>query len=430
MSQLLSQPARMPDSSSTGEKVGIGVDPRASALACLLLSGLATFTANTPGHEGHASVFPGKPIGVEVGLHHVAEPETFGPAISSKVGGLVLSLPGIGFQPKWDKKSAGDSSVPVTVEYVTGTEQFTAPTTLPAMLWAEKFSKDPNAKKMTDGGAAINSLAGSIELLEKQGWNILDITAHGYASDEDDTAWNNGGDNPGLGIPNKKNVELAETRAATGATMLKDELTSIGSSAASKVRVTGGTEIIDNELNAAIFGIAKGNGLSAQDLVVGFNRKDPDVLKLLSKGDTDTLEGLVNDRYVLVMVKAEKPIVQKRIVSEETPTEMTEGSEDSFKVVFIPMLIPILRRRKPGNEPVVPFPTVVSKPRPVAPTTGPEQTRGSNTKRLVDQHNRGPAYKHKQPAKINGARGGASTRGHGDKNMRFKGNAPLRAKRR
>lgn len=74
---------------------------------------------------------------------------------------------------------------------------------------------------MTDGGAAINSLAGSVELLEKQGWNILDITAHGYASDEDDTAWNNGGDNPGLGIPNKKNVELAETRAATGATMLK-----------------------------------------------------------------------------------------------------------------------------------------------------------------------------------------------------------------
>lgn len=74
---------------------------------------------------------------------------------------------------------------------------------------------------------------------------------------------------------------------------LKDQLTSIGSSAASKVRVTGGTEIIDNELNAAIFGIAKGNGLSAQDLVVGFNRKDPNVLKLLSKGDTDTLEGLV-----------------------------------------------------------------------------------------------------------------------------------------
>lgn len=137
----------MPDSSSTGEKVGIGVDPRASALACLLLSGLATFTANTSGHEGHASDFPGKPIGVEVGLHHVAGPERFGLAISSKVGDLVLSLPGVGLQPKWSNEHAGGSSVPVTVEYVTGTEQFTAPTTLPGNVMGRKVLERSKCQK-------------------------------------------------------------------------------------------------------------------------------------------------------------------------------------------------------------------------------------------------------------------------------------------
>lgn len=214
------------------------------------------------------------------------------------------------------------------------------------MEWARLFSKDakadePVAKKQ------VEKIVTAIVDLVRSGTTITSIDFLGTASDEDEYCYINGGDNPGLGIDSKKNKELALVRAKAikqlVKAMLRKQLTP--EQYADVVDVMNkpkGKEIQDDTLNNKIEALAKRLNMTAQDLVATFNRNP----KELPKHALVILNELKKDRAVIVKITSEKP--------DDSGAEDTTGGlggdkkNDGKSIVFVPVYLPSLRRRRNG----------------------------------------------------------------------------------
>jgi hypothetical protein len=252
------------------------------------------------------------------------------------------------------------------------------------MEWARKFSADSKVGETINPDAIVNAAA-DILALQKPGTVIVSGDCHGTASDEDDTK----GDNPGFGVPSAKNQRLATDRGQ----IVTDEL-----AAALKDQLPGvpftnqpGIELVDNQLADQIFQMSADRGISASQLVKWYNRGDN---KHFDPAELDILQGLRNNRYVICTVKTVtttevdavvmKPIpgatVEKAnpasVITETTTTPGTPSTQithvkpgrggnviiemsgsvpgEKFHLIFIPMIIPIIERRKGAKGLVAP----------------------------------------------------------------------------
>lgn len=235
------------------------------------------------------------------------------------------------------------------------------------MKWAVLFDADPAARETLDAELGIGKATEAVKKLLADGWTVDDIVLHGFASDEDDTAWNNGGENPGFGIDSVKNVRLAKKRARAVAGLLRAKLSKkIDPSIANLVHVDGGTEVQDDDLAKAITDLAADHHMTAQELVVQYNRDR----NAFSADDLQILDGLRDDRYVQIKITVSRDIVKTVHVFEEGEWQEKEETSKEVSLVFVPILIPIVRRK---SKEVTPGPLPPRPPQPREPQIGKQR---------------------------------------------------------
>lgn len=202
--------------------------------------------------------------------------------------------------------------------------------------FAPEFSKSPEAYQTSDE-FAVADIAKKIEAMEKDGMKITSITVQGYASDESHMRT---GENPGLGIDDPENVELAATRGNTTAKNLQQELVNTvgdeqAAELAKKMNILPGIEIQDQKLNKAIEYMANKMAISPFDLIDKFNNGEDlpdDVVELLN--------GLKDDRYVFVTVEAEGK------EAETTQIDVVDSQTNKKRLVIVPFIIPLIWKKK------------------------------------------------------------------------------------
>ncbi len=261
------------------------------------------------------------------------------------------------------------------------------------MMWARLFAEDPDARKTADRGHEVQMAAEDIGEAISDGWTVDKVTLHGFASDEDDTTHVTGMPGAGLGVDSVKNVELAEHRADAVMDMLVEELKNKFTDTEIKamhVLSSVGTEARDDDLNSELNALAKSNHMTVNDMIVAYNRGNH---KGFTSADLKVLDQLKDHRYVSIEMDMSrvKDVTSLNYVEGQW-REVTED-ERTATVVVIPILIPIIRRRRETS------PTPVAARPPVArPQTRqiPPRTLG----KVTPQHDR-VGYHHKQPTTLN-----------------------------
>lgn len=299
-----------------------------------------------------------------------------------------------------------------------------------SMEWAEQFEKDPSAVEPR-GPEAIKDAVERIKELEAQGYTCK-VSVLGSSSDDSDVL---NGDNPGFGINDEKNVKLAETRAGAVAELfiqdLKDEL---GEEKANDIEksivILGGKEVRDDQLAKAIDEMADKLGMPMDDLVMQFNR-NPETLPIEAQ---ELLDGLRQDRFVRIEIKATKQsVVELPSDPEMVTTTTTEKENDrEVKIIIIPILIPIFKRRNEGINDIPPTtPPPPSTPPQYPPTFPPKpqilnRGRQFNDTKKIDNYEKNYTdnsinqnMRRKQPRPYNYSQG--STRHLGDRQTRSHG---------
>lgn len=266
------------------------------------------------------------------------------------------------------------------------------------MEWARLFGNDPEAKKTLNGKLGIDQTVSNIRQLRSDGWTINGIVLDGHASDEDDTAWKNGGANPGLGIPNQKNSELAAIRRDAVSVLLGDELNAaFGPEIAKLIRAGEAKEIIDAAQITAINDLAAKLEMSPQQLTVGWNRQFPSLLKRLSSDDKEILMSLNYNRRVDIVIEASK--TETVLVYKEAEDRwVKETRVVDIKLVVIPATIPFLPlpgKRRQGETTITP-----TKP----PTKSPDSSANILNQKSIGDTRPGfgrEPYHNKQPTRSN-----------------------------
>lgn len=366
--------------------------------AALLLSVSATVAANSGEHSpssdpefSYSEQINGctSTVQEDFGLHDVIPGEGD------------LPLPGARFDvilqnPVTPIELDGDG-IPVTSEIQ---QHETILDELQLMEWARLFDKDPAVVHTLDRELGIKDTVAQIEQLIADGWMIESIKLHGHASDEDDTAWKNGGTNPGFGVYSKKNVKLAVKRAKAVEELLEARLakSKIASQQTGSVVVTGGTELDDPVLAAEITDLAAKRGSTAQDIVVRYNR-DRDSF---SGSDLEVLDGLRDDRYVSIEIDVSRlETVTTHHTDESGNVTESKETKKHVSIVLIPIIIPFIKKRRivPGvkrlGSPMYPGKTIIPNDRSDRTAQG----------RTVE-----PWRPHKQPGQLNDGRN-SGTRG-------------------
>lgn len=394
------------------EKRRLGIAPRLSAAAMIALSLSATAAANSgeQPNPNNVSIDATANIGdTKVTGHADAGLQDIAPGATS------VYLPGVRFGLGTATTEVEQRSGSYVEQHSTKVEELSKEIKAQLMEWARLFDADPKAKETLDAELGLKEAVAEIEALQAAGWEIEDIILHGFASDDDETAWQNGGDNPGFGIDSEKNVRLAEKRAKAVASLLRARLQRSSNPALAKeVVIDGGSEVHDDDLAAAITQLAHSKGESTQDLVVRYNR-DRDSF---SAAELRILDGLRDDRYVSIKIIASKESTSTtyKWVDGEWVSSETQGKE--FSIVLIPMLIPILRlpsrkpkAQTPTDEPPLAPPVLPPLP-PTTRTYGPERRERRKKSSRVRQigHVSQVAFKQKQPGQHNNG-GGSGSRG-------------------
>jgi hypothetical protein len=360
-------------------------DGKATAIAGLGLTALASIGGTVAANETHELPASGTGITQSVEINGTAYEVGADIGMQDAIPGPVdINLPGI---EMW----AGQSQVAPNIIVLSALEPHTTIETqtksesqqVQLMEWARLFDADPAAVEPR-GMEQIQETVATIKRLLDEGYSIDEITFTGTASDEDDHAVTHGGTNPGFGKDSEKNIKLANKRAkavrSLVAGLIKEELTpDQAKDILAEFETEKGIEIQDPELVDNIDSVAEDLGMTTVDLVMQYNR-NPDSLP---KSAQKILNGLRQDRFVKIEISASKVETQTEY-KKITIGEFEKGGEDSkgVKLVIIPLIIPILRRRpdqtpKPplvpegsGRTPVVPIMPIIPRVTPAYPGMG------------------------------------------------------------
>jgi hypothetical protein len=344
-------------------------DGKATAIAGLGLTALASIGGTAAANETnelpasgsgitHSYEIAGNQheIGIDVGMQDAIP----GPAD--------INLPGVEL---WDGTLPVETTSK-TVHYF-DTEEFhevyrdVETTEVQLMEWARLFDADPSSIEPR-GMEQIQETVATIKRLLSEGYSIDEITFTGTASDEDDYAVTHGGTNPGFGKHSEKNIKLANKRAkavrSLVAGLIKEELSpDQAKDLLAEFETDKGIEIQDPELVDSIDSVAENLGMTTVELVMQYNRNPESLPKSAQK----ILNGLREDRFVKIEIRASKESQTNLIKFVNSAEWVKEGSEGSSeKLVIIPIIIPIFRRR-PGQTPNPPLVPEGSGRTPVVP---------------------------------------------------------------
>ena len=343
-------------------------------------------------------------------------------------GDLNISLPGAEFS-RTDTEIR-DLGATTSTETVVKTYQESANVeeNVQLMEWAALFEEDPMATEPR-GLDVIKDTAEQTKQLIEAGWNIDNISIQGFASDEAISLHKNG--NEGFGELDEKNILLANKRADAVSKLLKEQLeNSLSDDSAkeleSKIVIEGGVEVYDIQLASDIQKVADSLGMEVVDVISQYNH-DP---TSLSAENQNVLNGLRDDRYVSIKMTISRDVVTEENINKEVNTKQEIKTKKS--IVIIPILIPILTRKKrdniePGTEPkpepdTEPIPKVGSEPITVPAYEQPKlvvkpyvekykESAGEKFDRIKNigkersQYNNNDAYHRKQPRPYNNAQG-------------------------
>lgn len=314
------------------------------------------------------------------------------------------------------------------------------------MEWARLFNIDPSAIEPS-GRDALISVINQIEQLKAEGSEIVSIEFQGYASGEDDWADYHSGDNPGFGKHSDKNEKLAHVRSVAVKDLLFNQLQEAGVDNIAELRglthILPGVEKEDATLADNIDQFAKSHGFSTVELVKQFNR-DPGSLSAEAR---KTLEGLLDNRFVRINIVVKKAIEDRDIATNQVTTVEKVEQKDGFRLIIIPMLIPIFKRKRDiflsPDEPIPYEPPTTETPPLESPKTivGPpkfewrEGTMTTRQRQEEEARKRGyrfdlrgrvksvsRALSQKQPRPYSNAQGGGrrvNSNGHGMKGQRI-----------
>jgi hypothetical protein len=278
--------------------------------------------------------------------------------------------------------------------------------------WALKFSSDPAATKPLENSELVK-IDEAVAYIVEDGGKVTDVELKGHASDETHISITEHGTNPGLGAHNGENVDLANTRAKTALPIVTKALEqNLGHNV--PITVEQGQEDVDMALEARIKAVAKRLGTSSTSLVMQYNVNEKSVPKVAR----EVLDDLKPGRRVDVVIHSEREVAM--------PTH-SEATHDADGYV-IPVILPILRRRKEeGEEYSEPTPDrVVPKPAPAPLVKRPVRTDIveypkadlPNARVMKPQHTVSTAHRVIQPRNHNfhaatQRNGGRMSRSHG-----------------
>ncbi|PID98690.1 hypothetical protein CSA80_05205 [Candidatus Saccharibacteria bacterium] len=371
-----------------------------TVLASLVLSTSATYSANNEHGDEH---FGGPDSGVGVGIHDILPGDTN------------FLLPGVGADIHRTETKETVRSTPPVVVYGPDTTYETHVVTTEPMAFARQFAADPYARESLDGDAALGTVVEYIRDCIADGKKIKGISVHGYASAEDES----GGYDDGLNTPSQQNVALAQERAQAGFDKLLPMLKqTFGDEVANKLRVTGGTEIQDPELNQAIFALAQSRNISPHELMEQY-KFNPNSL---TDQEREVLQGLDEDRYTAFTIETSETesVPYYELKGEEWVEKSKETTHGKFVLILVPagLLLPSGTSGARGNNsaPVVPTPVVPRRTSPPWPQDNSIQ-RGSKVKESPGHAHR--ARHQKQPGQHNNG-GNNGTRGQGGPHVQSK----------
>ncbi|MCX6728936.1 MAG: hypothetical protein NTV39_04200 [Candidatus Saccharibacteria bacterium] len=228
------------------------------------------------------------------------------------------------------------------------------------MIWAEQFGIHNPGEIQPRGPDAVQAAVDRVKQSLTEGKQIVSIEIQGTASDESDKR--NAENNPGLGVTDKKNENLADMRGRAVTRWFEKVLEqSVGKDTAKSIEqvttLKDGLEIQDEHLNKQIVEMARSLGLETDDMVMSFNRGEN-----LPGAAEELLQGLKNDRYVTIRIEvadqAESEDQSARLVTEITKT----SSSHKVILVFVPILIPPVTRG-PRTQVGITNPTDIKPPK-------------------------------------------------------------------
>ena len=203
------------------------------------------------------------------------------------------------------------------------------------MEWAPDFLTGPESTQQI-GIDKIHEAISIIKDLEAKGYTVS-ITMEGKSSDEGDDRED---DNPGFGLkPNKKNIILANGRArAEYKRFIQQIEEESGQEEAKRIKklvtILDGEEVRDDDFAKRSHALAHKLNMRWDALIMQFNR-DPKSLPIYVQKE---LFELTEDRGVEIIIHAERKVI-------------IEGNEKTEKIIGIPFIIPIFRKRKKTQPP-------------------------------------------------------------------------------
>ena len=264
--------------------------------------------------------------------------------------------------------------------------------------WALRFSDDPEATKPLENSELVK-IDEAVAFIVEDGGKVTDVELKGHASDESHISITENGTNPGLGQHNKENVELANTRAKAALPFIKEALEqNLGHNV--PISVEQGHEDVDKGLETRIKAVAKRLGTSSTSLVMQYNVNEQSV----PKEAREVLDDLKPGRRVDVIIHSEREVE----MSTRTESKQDVGAD------VIPLILPIIRRRKKDQEPEPIAAPLLERP------AVPEYPKADlpNARVLTSQYAAKVAQLRKQPRNHNfhgtaQRNGGRMSRSHG-----------------
>lgn len=309
-------------------------------------------------------------------------------------------LPGFGIDLAQNSLRKKISWISTPQHHNVVTDQVTETIAIPHMEWARAFDDDPQARKMSDGGKTVTNVADQINKLREAGWDIEVVEVQGGASDEDNSLTN-----AGLGVPNQKNVDLANVRGETTKEMLEKALGGTDV----EVKLLPGVEVEDPELNEEIFSLAKQRGMTTLDFVQNFNRGNT---SSYSPKEMATLQKLAEQRGSTITFDATKSeTIEFNTYRKGEAREVADKTNVGLATIITAPILTFRRQRRPTTLPEM------------VPGMAPPEKESSQPKhRQIPPREIGKARKgysaihghHKQPGKLNNG-GNHGSRGQRDR---------------
>jgi hypothetical protein len=208
------------------------------------------------------------------------------------------------------------------------------------MEYAEKYAQSPESEELNGPDDNIQETLKVVQGLISNGY-MVQVGLEGLASDENISTMPAGSHNPGFGIPEPKNVELAEKRGNVIYDLLMESAKDQGIDLSNVQFTISGREVEDSDLAQRIEEIAQRRNLSALALVRAYNDDDPNLG--LTRNELNVLSGLDKYRAVEISVIGCKIVKTPGVAPGRH--EVIERDSKQVTVVFIPVLIPIFRRK-------------------------------------------------------------------------------------